>query len=153
MREIERNLALRAVNSRWMEHLANMDYLREGIHLRGYEQRDPLLIYQKEARDEYERMQASIQDDIVKNLFRMQVVSEAPPPPPPPIILSVPDLTAIMAEPMSTEPSEGRGSTAGAVSAPPRPKKDDLAPPTWKGGRNDLCWCGSGQKYKRCHGK
>ena len=53
MRDLERWMALRAVNARWMEHLANMDYLREGINLRGYEQKDPLLIYQKEAFDEF----------------------------------------------------------------------------------------------------
>src|SRR5215470_11361713 len=74
MRELERWMALRAVNAKWMEHLANMDYLREGIHLRGYEQKDPLLIYQKEAFDEFERMQQTIQDDIVKGIFHVQVV-------------------------------------------------------------------------------
>ena len=78
MRQLERWMALRAINDRWMEHLANMDYLREGIGLRGYEQKDPLLIYQKEAFDEFERMQQSIQDDIVRNLFRTQVVTEQP---------------------------------------------------------------------------
>ena len=76
MRQLERWMALRAINDRWMEHLANMDYLREGIGLRGYEQKDPLLIYQKEAFDEFERMQQSIQDDIVRNLFRTQVVAQ-----------------------------------------------------------------------------
>ena len=152
MREIERNLALRAINSRWMEHLANMDYLREGIHLRGYEQRDPLLIYQKEARDEFDRMQASIQDDIVKNLFRMQVVMEPLPPPQAPVILPVPSFSAPV-EPMTIDLPDELKSEANRAATAVAPKKDTLAPPGWKGGRNDACWCGSGQKYKRCHGK
>lgn len=152
MREIERNLALRAVNSRWMEHLANMDYLREGIHLRGYEQRDPLLIYQKEARDEFDRMQASIQDDIVKNLFRMQVVMEPPAPPQAPVVLPVPSFHAV-AEPMEIDLPDELKAEANRSTTALAPKRDSQAPPGWKGGRNDVCWCGSGQKYKRCHGK
>ena len=150
LREIERNLALRAINSRWMEHLANMDYLREGIHLRGYEQKDPLLIYQKEAFDEFMRMQAAIQDDIVRNLFRMQVAPDVEEfAPPPPMIIALPEL------PVASE-SEQRAVKALApvsAAAPAPLKRDTQAPPSWKGGRNDPCWCGSGQKYKRCHGK
>ncbi|MCX6380996.1 MAG: SEC-C metal-binding domain-containing protein, partial [Armatimonadetes bacterium] len=148
LREIERNLALRAVNSRWMEHLANMDYLREGIHLRGYEQKDPLLIYQKEAFDEFMRMQAAIQDDIVRNLFRMQFTEDVEEyaPPPTPTIIALPEF----AVPTESERAEVRS----LAPVTPTPLKKDLqAPPGWKGGRNDPCWCGSGQKHKRCHGK
>jgi preprotein translocase subunit SecA len=163
MRDLERWMALRAVNSRWMEHLANMDYLREGIHLRSYEQKDPLLIYQKEAFDEFERMQQAIQDDIVRNIFRIQIVMEQPAPPPPPMAVEPIRLPPELKKPKYSSPqdiepemepravSTNRNSDGSArVSGV---KRDDGAPPDWKGGRNDPCWCGSGQKYKKCHGK
>ena len=184
MRQLERWMALRAVNDRWMEHLANMDYLREGIGLRGYEQKDPLLIYQKEAFDEFERMQQAIQDDIVRNLFRMQVVAQPQTPQFDELPLNVAPaipLPANLGRPKTNGNGNGNGATAeeGVATMPaaapelPRPrrvitnldtqlvgtgaaattKRDDGAPPDWKGGRNDACWCGSGLKYKKCHGK
>ena len=152
MRDLERWMALRAINSQWMEHLANMDYLREGIHLRSYEQKDPLLIYQKEAFDAFERMQLSIQDDIIRNVMRMAVVA--------PQEFSLPTFTmpdfsqlqemeaprilSLNREGVSSGSSSGEGNTL---------KRDAQAPEDWAGGRNDPCWCGSGQKYKKCHGK
>jgi len=155
MREIERMMALRAVNTRWTEHLANMDYLREGIGLRGYEQRDPLLIYQKEAFEEFERMQQAIQDDIVRSVFRIQLVQEAPPPPqfgrPIPLPESMPQApsTANLTPPRMMTTNLGSLSGDGSGNG----RRADGAPADWKGGRNDPCWCGSGQKYKKCHGK
>jgi preprotein translocase subunit SecA len=156
MRELERWMALRAVNNRWMEHLANMDYLREGIHLRSYEQKDPLLIYQKEAFDEFERMQQSIQDDIVRNVFRAQLVQQPPPMMAPIPLPDIPryDKPLDLETPSIVSPSNltlgaGRGGNGNAPNA----RRDENAPPDWKGGRNDPCWCGSGQKYKKCHGK
>ncbi|MCS6776567.1 MAG: preprotein translocase subunit SecA [Chloroherpetonaceae bacterium] len=159
MREIERWVALRAINDRWMEHLANMDYLREGIHLRGYEQKDPLLIYQKEAFEEFERMQQAIQDDIVRQVFRAQIV---PPPPVMPTVVPLPEIPRYnkpvdlevlpaaapvgLAEGLSAMDAVGGTRTAAA-------RRDPQAPPDWKGGRNDPCWCGSGLKYKKCHGR
>ncbi len=153
MRELERWLALRAVNNRWMEHLANMDYLREGIGLRGYEQKDPLLIYQKEAFDEFERMQQSIQDDIVQNVFHTQVSME-----PPPMMLDAPSAMPLIQLP-SISLDDDAMQTVSRVTNNRKPaavkaaKVDEAAPEDWKGGRNDPCWCGSGQKYKKCHGK
>jgi preprotein translocase subunit SecA len=170
MRQLERWLALRAVNDRWMEHLANMDYLREGIGLRGYEQKDPLLIYQKEAFDEFERMQQAIQDDIVRNMFRVQVVVEPPRPtiqqPQPiqqPIVAPAIPLPTTLPKPpkytgvvdletprnvVTNREAELVGAATGGNA-----RRTDGAPADWKGGRNDPCWCGSGQKYKKCHGK
>jgi len=152
MRELERWMALRAVNSRWMEHLANMDYLREGIFLRSYEQRDPLLIYQQEAFEMFEQMQQGIQDDIVRNVMHLQIVQEPPPPqtmaPPIPLPENLPRPSPVekIEAPRAVTTNLGGGSTNGA-----RPREG--APADWKGGRNDPCWCGSGQKYKKCHGK
>jgi preprotein translocase subunit SecA len=177
MRQLERWMALRAINDNWMEHLANMDYLREGIGLRGYEQKDPLLIYQKEAFDEFERMQQAIQDDIVRNLFRMQVVVEPPPLPMMPIQQNLPPNVApaipLPADlPKPNTPKFAAITDLAALETPrnvitnrdPEPanpkagsngngRRSDGAPADWKGGRNDPCWCGSGQKYKKCHGK
>jgi len=151
MRELERWMALRAINSKWMEHLANMDYLRDGIGLRSYEQKDPLLIYQKEAFDEFERMQQAIQDEIVRNVVRMQIVIEPPQAPPPsPVIPLPPDLPKYSSR-SSIDPPRAITTNFGEDLIGSRGK--DGAPPDWKGGRNDPCWCGSGQKYKRCHGK
>jgi preprotein translocase subunit SecA len=165
MRQLERWMALRAVNDRWMEHLANMDYLREGIGLRGYEQIDPLLIYQKEAFDEFERMQQAIQDDIVRNLFRIQVVIEPPRPPiqqMPPMVAPAIPLPADLPKPPKytgiTDIEAPRNVTTNreleeGVAPSDNGRRKDGAPPDWKGGRNDPCWCGSGLKYKKCHGK
>ena len=151
MRDLERWMALRAVNARWMEHLANMDYLREGINLRGYEQKDPLLIYQKEAFDEFERMQQAIQDDIVKGIFHIQVVREDTPPPTQtslpeglPRYTPMQDIEQPRIITTNLDSSDGAGGNG---------QRPDGAPADWKGGRNDPCWCGSGQKFKRCHGK
>ena len=179
MRQMERWMALRAINDRWMEHLANMDYLREGIGLRGYEQKDPLLIYQKEAFNEFERMQQSIQDDIVRGLFRTQVVMQpqeflqpeqyelppnvAPAIPLPadlmrPVRATLPDMEAPRSQMMNvTANREGVAvASASPITEPAstiKKPRTDGAPADWKGGRNDVCWCGSGEKYKRCHGK
>ncbi len=149
MRDLERWMALRAVNARWMEHLANMDYLREGISLRGYEQKDPLLIYQKEAFDEFERMQQSIQDDIVKGIFHIQVVREDTPPP---IQTALPEGLPRYSPMQDIEPPRIVTLDAGN-GTPGNGNRTGGAPADWKGGRNDPCWCGSGQKFKRCHGK
>jgi preprotein translocase subunit SecA len=152
MRELERWMALRAVNSKWMEHLANMDHLREGIGWRGMEQKDPLLIYQKEAFDEFERMQQAIQDDIVRNVLHLQFQVEQAPPPqalmqPMNAAPAIPLPKDLPKFPSSDTPRNITTNMGGASS-----QNNDGAPPDWKGGRNDLCWCGSGQKYKRCHG-
>ncbi len=151
MRELERWMALRAVNTRWMEHLANMDYLREGIHLRSYEQRDPLMIYQKEAFDEFERMQQAIQDDIVRSIFRVQIVQQPPTPQVAPAI-PLPQLPRYSQMKDLDTPRAVTTNIEG-VSGDASGRRKDNAPPDWKGGRNDPCWCGSGKKYKKCHGQ
>ena len=76
MREIERYITVRQIDQAWVDHLANMDYLREGIGLRGYAQVDPLVAYKKEALELFEQMQAGIQGDVVRNLFMAQVQTE-----------------------------------------------------------------------------
>jgi len=142
MRDFERRVALEVINRKWMEHLAAMDYLREGINLRGYAQQDPLVVYQKEAFEMFEVMQHSIQDEIAKFMFHIQLVQESqefeeeeqPEPP------------KRYNDWMSLE--DGGGTQRPPGMPPPR---QDLRPPARKPGRNEPCWCGSGKKYKSCH--
>lgn len=129
---MERRVALQTINAKWMEHLASMDYLREGIFLRGYAQQDPLVVYQKEAFQMFEDMQHEIQDEIARFMFRIQIVQEPP-------------------RPRHYTEWEDGGGTARPKSAP-RPNAPTTAPKgARKPGRNDPCWCGSGKKYKTCH--
>jgi preprotein translocase subunit SecA len=137
MRELERRIALQVINSKWMEHLANMDYLREGIGLRGYAQQDPLVVYQKEAFQMFEEMQHSIQDEIARFMFHVQVVHQPPP----------------RREYSSwTNLENGGGAVPDAATAAGAvPFGRPAGGPRRKPGRNDPCWCGSGKKYKHCH--
>jgi len=128
MRELERRVALQIINNKWMEHLANMDYLREGIGLRGYAQQDPLVVYQKEAFEMFENMQHSIQDEIARFMFHVQVVQERPQP----------------RRQYNTWTNVDEGPT-------PAPTGSQTVRNPKKPGRNDPCWCGSGKKYKTCH--
>jgi preprotein translocase subunit SecA len=130
IRDFERWIALRTVNEKWTEHLARMDYLREGIGLRGYAQQDPLVIYQKEAFEMFENTLNEIQNEIARTIFHIQVVPERPQPRR--VYNTFTDVT-------EGEAGEPRPSGGGGVAT------------RRKLGRNDPCWCGSGKKYKNCH--
>jgi len=137
MRDFERRVALEVINRKWMEHLAAMDYLREGIFLRGYAQVDPLVVYQKEAFEMFESMQHSIQDEIARFMFHIQLVTEQPEPEEPPKP-KYNDWTSL----------DNGGSTTPGLP----PMNQSLKNPHGKKpGRNEPCWCGSGKKYKACH--
>ncbi len=129
MRELERVITLKVVDSKWMDHIDDMDQMRQGIMLRSYAQRDPLIDYQFISYDMFEELNHNIQTDIVKGMFHVRVV--------------VPDeepKREQVAQPMATN----REDTA--ANAPKRRK-------TAKVGRNDPCPCGSGKKYKHCCGR
>ncbi len=127
MRQLERMIILRAVDTRWVRHLTDLDALREGIGLRAFGQQDPLVAYKREAHAMFEELNATIQRDVVSALFRAQLVS-APPPP-------------------TIDPSRLRTNRSddGGARTPVRATAKDRV------GRNDPCWCGSGKKYKHCH--
>ncbi len=131
MRQLERMFLLHNVDEKWVMHLDNMDDLREGITLRAYGQRDPLVEFKREAYEMFQAMTASIQEDTVRMICKVQIVEQAPPPPPPPPIF------------LPTALQSAGGSEA--VHSPQRAQKSV--------GRNDPCPCGSGKKYKHCHGK
>ncbi|HZV21344.1 MAG TPA: SEC-C metal-binding domain-containing protein [Hyphomicrobiales bacterium] len=154
MRDVERHWTMVVLDRHWMEHLSNMEYLREGIGWRGYSGIDPLVLYKKEAFDMFQTMLGSLQDEVIRLIFNTQIV------PQPAYMPS--NLTTNHAD--GDEEGEGEdgdeqqlqpvGRTAPALAAagfggPAKPKTSSLR----KVGRNDPCPCGSGKKYKVCHGR
>jgi len=128
MREVERLVLLQTIDRQWIDHLHNMDALREGIGLRAYAQTSPLVEYQREGYDMFQRTMQEIQEDAARTLFRVQVTPETRP----------------VARPVARPVTPTREPAAvGARSSTGQPKV----------GRNDPCWCGSGRKYKKCHGR
>jgi preprotein translocase subunit SecA len=124
MRELEKVVMLKVVDGKWMEHLDHMDMLREGIGLRAYGQRDPLIEYKIEAYDMFQQMIENIQEDIVKYIFRVNIVTQ-------------PEDHLQQAKASHGEEQEAE------TTKKPHVNKEQI-------GRNDTCPCGSGKKYKHC---
>ena len=134
LRYLEKVVMLRTIDTLWKDHLLAMDGLREGIGLRGYGQKDPLIEYKREAFDMFANMIDRMKQDVLAHLFRVQVVQGERPSPvvggtrrPPALKLN-----------RGEEPAEGAAQTIRRTGE--------------KVGRNDPCPCGSGKKYKKCHG-
>lgn len=150
MREIERHIALRSINERWVEHLDAMDYLREGIGLRGYAQIDPLVAYKKEAYEMFGQMLGNVQDDIVHTIYRVQVQVEEQQP----AFSPYRNLQMFGGDYPAPESDFGYGMGGPQETGPmpaPTPMGVSVASRD-KVGRNDPCPCGSGKKYKKCCG-
>ncbi|MFI5282385.1 MAG: preprotein translocase subunit SecA [Candidatus Dormibacterales bacterium] len=150
---IERDVMLRVIDWQWMEYLTQMEHFREGIGLRAYGQRDPLVEYKNEAFEMFNDLRERIQASIVAGIFRVKVQVNAPPAPPPPLVKQV-----LESGPGEVDGANGSGRRGNAVSRRAVPVKAGGAAPAGEGaaakiGRNDPCWCGSGKKYKRCHGR
>ena len=144
MRSHERIVMLQIVDSQWKDHLYSMDHLKEGIGLRGYGQRDPLMEYKKESFQMFEAMWDRIEEDSVRFLFLLQPVRE---PTLEPRREARP--TRLLFNDPGTSPSAfARRESKGGVDASVKTVKRTTA----KVGRNDPCPCGSGKKYKRCCG-
>jgi preprotein translocase subunit SecA len=156
LREIERRVMLSVIDQHWREHLFEMDYLREGINLRAMGQRDPLAEWQREGFDMFEAMMESIKDDFVRYIFRLEVVADdAPRRPARSLSYSAPD-----------DPVQGSGSFSAAAASTPveelageapvivdEPRSQQPVQVEKTPGRNEPCYCGSGKKYKLCHGR
>jgi preprotein translocase subunit SecA len=175
MRRVERDLMLQIVDQQWKDHLYSLDHLKEGIGLRGYGQRDPLVEYKKESFQLFQDMRGRIEEEIVRYLFWLRPVVEGdegdagrpartpktPPRRPPPRLS------------YNNPSAQSQRAPAYAGGAPPRGASSDFgerasaAPQSVGGadapiktvrreepkiGRNDPCWCGSGKKFKKCHG-
>jgi preprotein translocase subunit SecA len=141
-KEIEKMILLQMIDKAWKNHLYDLDHLKKSIGLRAYGQKDPKIEYQKESFGLFEAMLSRIREQSVEYLFRVQAPKVAPPPP-------RPTIESHAAAPPEAKPAQGNGAKGGLFkkpSAPPVPT--DLQ----KLGRNDPCYCGSGQKYKKCHG-
>ena len=155
-REVERYIILQTVDQRWREHLEAMDYLREGVHLRAFAQKDPLVEYRGEGHVMFEELSGTIREEVVFTLFHVAVQVEEPALEPMQArggALQYEHETAAGAEVIAAA-----GGAATALAAPPQPSSDGSfaqAPVVNEHkdiGRNDPCWCGSGKKFKRCHG-
>jgi len=172
-RQLERDIMLQIIDQRWQDHLAEMDYLREGINLRAMGNQDPLVAYQREGFSMFGKLMEGIGDDYLRYVFHVQVLAE--PAPEPDLeranYLAADDpvqgddaITAAFAAATPAEIEEaaaaiglpgGNGAEAGITN---RPVDDgETQAPIVKSerektGRNDPCWCGSGKKYKFCHG-
>ncbi len=168
LREIERRVMLSMIDQHWREHLYEMDYLREGINLRAMGQRDPLAEWQREGFDMFEAMMGQIQDQFVAYVSHLQVaaVEEAPRAP----------AVEKMKYSAADDPVQGSGAMrATAASMPADELTGGFDPGAPEGavagggaeapttmmpvsvektpGRNEPCFCGSGKKYKLCHGR
>jgi preprotein translocase subunit SecA len=166
MRYHERMIMLSVLDTQWKDHLLNMDHLKEGIGLRGYGQHDPLVEYKRESFDMFEDMMQRSQQDAVRYLFHMQIM-EAPaaqaaavvdasngdqpqqtlPPPRRRASTSMDDLEAQFQRRKKRELEQARMAGSNGNTAPQQVVRGQA-----KVGRNDPCPCGSGKKYKKCHG-
>ena len=129
MRAVERQVMLRSIDLNWVQHLTSIEHLRQSIGLYAYGQRDPLVMYKKEAHDHFDQLLVRIRHDVVHAIYHIAPVS--------------PSGNAVR-----------RGPPAGAAPVQPRQpvRAQQRAAPGGKVGRNHPCPCGSGRKYKRCHG-
>lgn len=136
MRNIEKDVLLRVIDNKWIDHLHNIDILRDGIGLRAYGQKDPLIEYKKEAYDLFNKMMFEIQGETVKHLFRTKFGVQ---------IVNMHDENVI----------ETDLARAAEQFHPKEEEEDEVNTPSriQKIGRNDPCPCGSGKKYKQCCGK
>jgi preprotein translocase subunit SecA len=174
-RHVEREIMLQIIDQRWRDHLAEMDYLREGINLRAMGQQDPLVAWQREGFSMFGQMMDAVDDDYLRYVMHVQVVAEA---------AAEPDLTrasyqaaedpvegasllqamrgTLEAEFLAAgagvpEHTNGGGPVAGAQVSPQHQADGNTQAPLVKApnqkiGRNEPCWCGSGKKFKLCHG-
>ena len=148
MRQIEKSILLQILDSHWKEHLAAMDYLRQGIHLRGYAQKNPKQEYKRESFEMFSALLERIHRDTVGLLTRVQFQTEQEPAPAAEPVTSTASEMNYEHEEVSALASEDSEAVAVAEQkAPPFVRQ------TRKVGRNEPCPCGSGKKYKQCHGK
>jgi preprotein translocase subunit SecA len=166
LRRVERDIMLQIVDAQWKDHLYSLDHLKEGIGLRGYGQRDPLVEYKKESFELFQAMKDRIEEEIVRYLWRLTpvVTDEAGPSVPAPARPAPRRQQMTLNTPAAPSPfgAIASGATASATAeraAAPRPARtggDDVVRQVKrdepKVGRNDPCPCGSGKKYKKCHG-
>ncbi len=170
MRNIERYLLLEIIDQRWQEHLYDMDYLQQGIGLRGLAQMDPLVAYKNEAFELFRELMNSVWADFARLIFHVEVTihDENGAPVPPPARRSPSPASSSstaggrvsysgggMSQPSAVAMAAAASGEAEQVYAdqpPEAPVQQRRVDDTQQIGRNDPCWCGSGKKFKKCHG-
>jgi preprotein translocase subunit SecA len=179
MRQIERDVMLQIIDQRWRDHLAEMDNLKDGIHLRWTVQADPLNAWQSEGFDMFGKLVNVIDDDYLRYILHVEAI-QAPAAEPDldkavyaaaedPVAETGSMASALLADQGANVPAQtsvltrpddagenGRSAGKGQIKRPNAPDPDALMPIVKeqheKVGRNDPCWCGSGKKFKFCHG-
>ena len=162
---VERLVLLRTIDSLWVDHLTELDDMRRGIGLRGYAQQDPLNEFRKEAFALYGELGGFIRHQVATTIFRVTITRQPAPAPDAPAPLPGPGQPA-RPGPAAAAPSSSTSAGGGVPAGLPGPgpaaraalpagpqARPGLTPTGLRIGRNDACWCGSGQKYKRCHGR
>ena len=162
--QVQNQAMLRVIDTRWMSHLSEMDYLRAGIGLRAVGQRDPLVEYKEEAYSAFSALVAAIYEDFIRTILRLQInvnleqpeqaedqetlnsVSYSAPDE------NIPDTTRRVAGPAGVASQTTASASMGNAQPAPRTVVKDKDDPYANVGRNDPCPCGSGKKYKKCHG-
>jgi preprotein translocase subunit SecA len=154
MRALERYLLLQIIDQRWREHLYDMDYLREGIHLRGFAQIDPLVAYKNEGFTLFQDLMNSIWSDFARMVYNVEVEVEgangdgALPEQRNGGGTATLNYSGGTAEDQPTAYADPDEEPAGGFTVVEQRRVDEHE----QLGRNDPCWCGSGKKYKKCHG-
>jgi len=147
----ERSVMLQSVDSHWREHLAALDHLRQGIHLRGYAQKNPKQEYKREAFELFSQMLELIKNDVTRTLMMVRIRSreevEAAEEQ-----LAQPQVTNIHYQKAEAQPDADPEELLNPNAGEPEKKQQPLVNAVPKVGRNDACPCGSGKKYKQCHG-
>jgi preprotein translocase subunit SecA len=152
MAYVERSVVLQSLDALWREHIVNLDHLRSVVGFRGYAQRDPLQEFKSEAFELFQAMLGNLRQAVTGQLMRVELVRQAADAPPP----QAPETFGSHLDGSTGEEGFHGGETAvlarpEAVVAPE--SRDPKNPATWgKVGRNEACPCGSGKKYKHCHG-
>ncbi|HKK97149.1 MAG TPA: preprotein translocase subunit SecA, partial [Marivita sp.] len=149
MRQIEKQVLLQSIDSKWREHLVTLEHLRSVVGFRGYAQRDPLNEYKSEAFQLFETMLDSLREDVTRQLGQVRPMTEAEQ-------KAMMDQLAAQQAALAkaAEPAAAKAPAATAEGAEVEDGFDENDPSTWGNpGRNDLCPCGSGKKFKHCHGR
>lgn len=141
MAYVERSVVLQTIDNLWREHIVNLDHLRSVVGFRGYAQRDPLQEYKAEAFELFQALLANLRDGVTMQMSRVELVREAPAAPTPPPMVGY-----------HLDATTGEDDFAEGAQVPPQ-DRDPQDPKSWgMVGRNEPCPCGSGKKYKHCHG-
>ncbi|MCF1461360.1 preprotein translocase subunit SecA [Agrobacterium vitis] len=142
MAYIERSVLLQTIDNLWREHIVNLDHLRSVVGFRGYAQRDPLQEYKAEAFELFQALLANMREGVTAQMMRVEIVREAPPEPTLPIMHG-----------HHEDPQTGQDEFAAADGIVAPENRNPADPSTWgKVGRNEMCPCGSGKRFKHCHG-